>query len=139
MGEEIEHLLRGLIGMGEIFVARKLVFFPQRNWDITFGCGYRNLQILTETLRHYRNIAQRSKINRMPHFIEIQRDIELAWDDGFIRELNTTLLGSYEWLGCVEVTTFLGVCYCYSSLFHFPLRNFSRCHHFRIIKFIPKC
>lgn len=81
--------------------------------DLTWGCGYRNIQQLLSSLlltdpARYESAFGGSTI---PSIAEIQGLIETAWQDGYdvegAEQLKWSLKGGHKWIGTTEVYAFL--------------------------------
>lgn len=81
--------------------------------DLTWGCGYRNIQqILSSLLLHSPNEYEAAfKVSRILTVSEIQSGIEEAWKNHFdvegAHQLKWKLQGTRKWIGTTEAYAFL--------------------------------
>lgn len=86
---------------------------PVYNLGDNWSCGYRNIQILCSSL--VQNDKYRPRLfdgtGRIPEVAQIQKYIELAWDDGFDRpgreHFGGCLSGTCAKIGAAECATLL--------------------------------
>lgn len=81
--------------------------------DLTWGCGYRNIQHILSSLRASDKLSYTEAFvsGDILSIAEIQAGIEQAWQDGFDIEgagqLSWKLLGTKKWIGTTEAYAFL--------------------------------
>ncbi|KAK4788016.1 hypothetical protein SAY86_019335 [Trapa natans] len=77
--------------------------------DAGWGCGWRNIQMLSSHLLHERHEARDVLFGRagfVPGILSLQRWLELAWERGFdgdgAEQFNHKIYGSSSWIGTTE-------------------------------------
>lgn len=77
--------------------------------DVGWGCGWRNIQMLSSHLLHERHEAREVLFGGagfVPDILALQRWLELAWERGFDRvgeeHFNHKICGSHNWIGTTE-------------------------------------
>jgi zinc finger-containing ubiquitin peptidase 1 len=77
--------------------------------DLGWGCGWRNIQMLSSNLLHERKEAKKVLFGGsqfIPDIPALQRWLEIAWQKGFdeigSRDYNSKIYGTKRWIGTTE-------------------------------------
>ncbi|KAL8050654.1 hypothetical protein ABFX02_06G095000 [Erythranthe guttata] len=88
--------------------------FQSTEWDIGWGCGWRNIQMLSSHLLSQREEAKQVLYGGsgfVPNIGWLQRWLELAWEKGFdtlgSNEFDQKIHGKRNWIGTVECAALL--------------------------------
>ncbi|XP_047157478.1 zinc finger-containing ubiquitin peptidase 1-like isoform X2 [Vigna umbellata] len=82
--------------------------------DVGWGCGWRNIQMLSSHLMTQRPEAREAMFGRsgfVPDIPSLQRWLEIAWERGFdapgAEQFNHAVYGSKKWIGATECAALL--------------------------------
>ncbi|XP_027939505.1 zinc finger-containing ubiquitin peptidase 1 [Vigna unguiculata] len=82
--------------------------------DVGWGCGWRNIQMLSSHLMTQRPAAREAMFGRsgfVPDIPSLQRWLEIAWERGFdapgAEQFNHVIYGSKKWIGATECAALL--------------------------------
>ncbi|KHN73185.1 Zinc finger with UFM1-specific peptidase domain protein [Toxocara canis] len=107
----ISSLLRTQRDIRSVCMAKHLVLHSIEGEDRGFGCGFRNLQTLLESILYNDDLKTASSLRQTPTIEQLQEQIEMAWRSGFDPEgaaqLRHRLIGTRKWIGATEVAAFL--------------------------------
>ncbi|KAG9455357.1 hypothetical protein H6P81_008261 [Aristolochia fimbriata] len=89
-------------------------FQSLKSEDSGWGCGWRNIQMLSSHLLHERHDVREVMFGGsqfVPDIPSLQRWLEIAWEAGFdipgSRMFNNRIYGSKKWIGTTECATLL--------------------------------
>ncbi|VDK42517.1 unnamed protein product [Gongylonema pulchrum] len=113
LSERIRILLESNPNVYRAILATNLRLHQNNPWEAGWGCGYRNLQTLVDSIACDQVLSEASGLDSIPTFLEIQGIIEEAWQAGFdpdgARSMRNSVISSTKWLGASDVATFLQV------------------------------
>ncbi|XP_051122902.1 uncharacterized protein LOC127245853 isoform X2 [Andrographis paniculata] len=79
------------------------------SWDVGWGCGWRNIQMLSSHLLSQRQESREVLFARsgfVPSIGSLQRWLELAWEKGFdttgSKDFGQKIVGKRDWIGTTE-------------------------------------
>uniref|UniRef100_A0A5S6QDH9 UFSP1/2/DUB catalytic domain-containing protein n=1 Tax=Trichuris muris TaxID=70415 RepID=A0A5S6QDH9_TRIMR len=125
VAENEQHFVEGVISWlrqlcvlansQEVNVCAPMLFSSVASFDFTFGCGYRNIQMIFSCLATRSEFRESlfKGFTRIPAVPQIQEIIERAWDLGLDsigrRDLEGTLKHTQKWIGTEEVLAFFAL------------------------------
>ncbi|KAI9226110.1 MAG: peptidase family C78-domain-containing protein [Piptocephalis tieghemiana] len=109
------------------------LFRTKRREDWSWGCGYRNAQILLSAMASHPDIKDRLALPEMT-ITHLQETLQGAWKQGFdvagAQQLGWKILGQKKWIGATEMYTILCGLGIKSTVvdFHRPTSSLTRQH-----------
>ncbi|RKP13280.1 peptidase family C78-domain-containing protein [Piptocephalis cylindrospora] len=86
------------------------LYRTKKKEDWSWGCGYRNMQILLSALSTHPEVKGRLPSEEMT-IPDLQKALEMAWQQGFdvagAQQLKGKVLGEKTWIGATEAYTIL--------------------------------